>query len=200
VAEEKYIQLLSNESSKAQSWIFVSFALFGVVIYLGFLLKTTIHEMPVRLIPYAFETNKGAIEITSNGIDNQEYIALIARGDANLITEFTPKTSIRQMKKLLNRLDSSVYASSSADLLSQATENADNQLTQSYRVENIKPREGKEVLIFGHMKRWEGAKLISEGNIQFAITYRYSNGIPYIAKYKTFKDETKIITELNKAK
>lgn len=194
---QKYIQLLSNESSKAQGWIFVSFALFGVVIYLGFLLKTTVNEMPVRLIPYEFHTNKGIVETTTNGVANQEYIALIARGDANLITEFTPKNAIIQMKKLLNRLDTSIYADSSANLLTQATENSENQITQSYRVEKIKPRKGQQVLIFGYMKRWEGAKLISEGKIQFAITYRYVNGVPYIAHYKTFKDETKIIKELD---
>jgi len=195
--QPKYINLLSNESAKSQGWMFASFILLGFCIYLGFLLKTTLSEMPVRLIPYGFETSKGVIETTKNGYMNNEYIQIVARADANLFSEFTPENAFRKSKQLVNRFEPSLYGASKADLLDQAQNNAEEQITQSYRIETVKSRDGSEALISGYLKRWEGAKLISEGFIHFAITYRYIDGIPYIYDYTPFERENAVIKELN---
>lgn len=196
----KYVNLLSNESAKAQGWKVATLIMTGLVIYMAFLIRTTLSEMPVRLIPYNFQTAQGVVEVTANGVKNQEYIQLVGRGDADLFTEFTPKDSKIRALQLANRFVPGLQGSAKSQLISQANENADNEITQSYRISRIKSRDGNEVLVYGYLKRWEGNKLISEGEIHFAITYEYIDGIPYIYDYTPFKGEKKAIEELNKKK
>lgn len=196
----KYIQLLSNESAKSQGWQFACLVLVGLCVYLGFMLKTTISELPIRLIPYNLHTSKGVVEVSKNGEANQTYIELIASGDAQLFTEFKPQTAVLKTRRLLNRFEPALYAANKAPLLEQAKSNQEEKITQSYTVERIKARDGNEVLIYGFLKRWEGAKLISEGYIHFAITYRYLDGIPYIYDYTPFKNEREVVNELNSKK
>ncbi len=193
----KYTDLISNESNRAQGWMFACFILLAFLMYLGYLLHSTIQNMPVRLVPMDYHTNKGITEVTANGKKNQEYIELIATSDANLFTEFRPEDAVVKTQKLLNRFEPSLYATNKASLLDQAASNKEEQVTQWYQVEYTKSRDGNEVLIYGFMKRWEGSEITFEGRVNFAITYRYLNGIPYIANYQRFDDEKKIVTKLN---
>ena len=196
----KYINLLSNESAKAQGWKFATFIMAGIVIYISFLLRSTLADMPVRLVPYNFDKSRGVVTVTGNGLKNQEYIQLVGRGDADLFTEFTPTDAKTRALQLANRFTPNLYGSAKSQLISQAEENVENEITQSYRVTKVSSRDGNEVLIYGYLKRWEGNKLVSEGDIHFAITYQYIDGIPYIYDYTPFKDNKSVVKELNKKK
>lgn len=196
----KYVNLLSNESAKAQGWKFATFIMAGMVIYVSFLLRTTLADMPVRLVPYNFDKSRGVVEVTGNGLKNQEYIQLVGRGDADLFTEFTPNDAKIRALQLSNRFTPNLHGSAKAQLMTQAEENEGNEITQSYRVTRVKSRDGNEVQIFGYLKRWEGNKLVSEGDIHFAISYEYIDGIPYIYDYTPFKNEGEVVKELNKKK
>lgn len=193
----KYINLLANESGKSQNWMLMSFFLMGFCIFLGYLLKITINEMPVKLVPYNFHVNDKVVEATKNGTDNQEYIQLIARSDIDLLTQFSPPTAIKRSKQLVNRFTPELAVNTKASLQDQAEQNAEDKITQSFLVKSLKSRDGREVLVTGYLKRWEGEEQISEGEIKFAITYTYLNGIPYVINFTPFKHEVSVTTKLN---
>lgn len=193
----KYTNLLANESGKSQNWMLMSFFLMGFCIFLGYLLKTTINEMPVKLVPYGFETNKKVLETTKNGTDNQEYIQLIARADIDLLTQFAPNNSVKRAKQLVNRFTPQLAVNTKASLHDQAVQNKEDKITQTFLIEKLKSRDGTEVLVEGYLKRWEGEELISEGITKFAVTYKYLNGIPHIINFTPFKQEQSVTKKLN---
>lgn len=193
----KYINLLANESGKSQNWMLMSFFLMGFCIFLGYLLKTTINEMPVKLVPYDFHKNQKVVEATKNGTDNQEYIQLIARSDIDLLTQFTPSSALKRSKQLVNRFTPELAVNTKASLQDQAKQNNEDKITQAFLIKSLKSRDGREVLVTGYMKRWEGEELISKGEIKFAISYTYLNGIPYIINFTPFKKEKSVTKKLN---
>ncbi|MDP2564376.1 TraE/TraK family type IV conjugative transfer system protein [Pseudoalteromonas marina] len=193
----KYINLLANESGKSQNWMLMSFFLMGFCVFLGYLLKTTINEMPVKLVPYDFHKNKGVIETTKNGTDNQTYIQLIARSDIDLLTQFSPQNSVKRSKQLVNRFTPELAVNTKASLQDQAEQNKEDQITQSFLVQTLKSRDGREVLVSGHLRRWEGEELISDSLIKFAISYEYIDDIPLIINFTPFEEEETITRKLN---
>ena len=197
MAKPKYLNLLANESSKSQSWMLVSFFMFGFCVYLGFLLKNTINELPVRLIPFEAHINKGVIETSKNGTDNQAYIQMISRADIDLLTQFSPETAVKRAKQLSNRFIPDSATKLKSTLTQQAEENTENKITQSYLITNLSSRNGNEVLVEGVMKRWEAGELISDSKAKYAIKYFYISGIPMISSILPYEKTDEITIKLN---
>ena len=193
-----FINKVANEAAAKRGWQAATAVLLGFCIFFAFQLNKALNNLPVRLIPYNFALNGHEVTTTTTGEGSTEYIELMARGDVQLLTDFRPKTAMARVSQLMNRFTIELQAGTKADLMEQADANEKNQISQHMMIDELKARNGNDVLVAGELKRWEGSTLVSSGTVYITLEYSYRNGIPYIESTKTFLKEGDAIKHLNR--
>lgn len=179
----KYLNALRNQWIAARGWMFCTFLLAGLLIYL---LQSYMHlsaNMPTRLVPYNLSVMEGPVEVgASASHTDEDYLTEIAVADTQLHSTWTPQNVAGQYARFQNRMTPALYAKVGNDLKGRLPDLEDAERSQALFVEDTEALKDT-VRVTGRLRAWIGSDQVEDRPIAYEVRYSFSNGVPYVAGF-----------------
>lgn len=179
----RYLNALKNQWLSARAWMFTSLLFAGVSLYLMGQVASMAHNVPVRLVPYEFDTLSGPVEVKQDGTyDDQEYLTTIAMSDLQNYTDWTPYTVENQYGRFSNRMTPALWSKIGTSLMADSSDLANAERSQTFYIDEIRAKD-TTVQLTGRLVVWQGQEQVEDMKMLYELTYQPHKGIPKLAKF-----------------
>lgn len=172
---------LAKAFNEGRGWRYAAFLISAVAIALLVALIYVATHQAVTLVPYRFSSAKGPVKVSPSSATNGAYLSYVALADLGLVLDWTPDTVKDQLDRFSNRLTPALYAQEQAGLIAAARLDKKNDITEAFYPHTVQ-YSGNTVQVSGQLVRYAGSILLSASPKNYALTYVFTQGTPYVAE------------------
>lgn len=185
----RYLNILKNQWLVSRAWMITSVMFMILSFFLAIKLIQASSVVPVRLIPYDFAANNGAITVTGDGLsDSKSYLTSIAISDISNYGSWTNRTIKTQYTRFTNRMHPSLYAQAGRVLLETADSKLKSEESQSLFIEKTSV-DGDTVRVIGTLRLYQGSQITAEVKMRYDLTYTGVTGVPYLINFSAVPEK-----------